>query len=372
MHILSVVWFKVLPPKYGGQKGTALFNRHLSTHVGLTCICSKNNEPGDETGYTVLPSLPNSKLQFFNPFCWFRITLKAKKIKADAIILEYPYHAIAGILAKKLLNITYILHEHNIEFARFKHLGKWWWKLLFYYEQWACQHADLIFFKTKEDVSTAVALFGLNAKKCCVVPYGIEKYKPPKKETIRQQLQLTGSEKIILFAGTLDYKPNAEAVVHIFRKLVPELEKSNELFKILICGRLKKKAFQYLKELKHPHVLFLGEVENIEPYYSISDVFINPVLYTGGVQTKIIEALAFHVAVVAFHPALAGIETALAASKIFAVENEDWQAFACAVQKSFTVKEKIPQPFFDYYNWNRIAAAAWKKLKLFQNPITSR
>lgn len=38
--ILSIVWYKVLPPVFGGQKGIAGFNKHLAKHHPLVCLCS--------------------------------------------------------------------------------------------------------------------------------------------------------------------------------------------------------------------------------------------------------------------------------------------------------------------------------------------
>lgn len=364
MNVLSVVWFKVLPPKYGGQKGTALFNQFLSKYVTLTCLCSKNNTPSDDLTYNVNATLPASKFQFLNPVCWYQIVTEAKKTKATIIILEYPYHALAGVLTKRLLGIKLVLHQHNIEYIRFKALGNRWWKALHVYERWACREADLVLFKTAQDLQTAITQFRLDPENCFIVPYGVTKPGLLQKQIyIHERYQIAPQDKLILFAGTLDYTPNAEAVINIYQHLVPALEDRGLLFKILICGRLKEKAFQYLKSFQNPHVIFIGEVEDIEPYFAAADVFINPVLYSSGIQTKILDALRNHCTVVAFKKALEGFDTELVLQKILPVENEAWSAFAAAIQDAVQVKTETPAAFFEQYSWETIAEKAWAKMK---------
>ena len=164
--ILSIVWHKVLPPMFGGQKGIAYFNRHLSSRYPLVCLCSKNNKPIDDLPYKILPLLPDSKWQFINPFCWRKIKSVAKKEKVTHIILEYPYHAIAAMRSKRATHAKLILHSHNIESERFRQMGKWWWKLLRVYEKWGLQKADLLMV-SREDLKRDLGSFAPEAE---VVP----------------------------------------------------------------------------------------------------------------------------------------------------------------------------------------------------------
>ncbi|HUQ97349.1 MAG TPA: glycosyltransferase family 4 protein, partial [Chitinophagaceae bacterium] len=222
MRVLSVVWFKVLPPKYGGQKGTALFNQALAPYVELTCICSKNNVATGEESYAIIPTLPVTKLQLLNPICWYRIIRQAQKVRPDFLFLEYPYHGIAALLAQKITGGKLVLHQHNIEFSRFKALGKWWWPLLFNYERWICKKADLVLCKTEKDFQSAHRYFNIARAKSLIVPYGISPGALTETRiNIRQLYNILPEEKIFLFAGTLDYSPNADAVENIYNLLAP-------------------------------------------------------------------------------------------------------------------------------------------------------
>ncbi len=303
--ILSVVWYKVLPAKYGGQKGIALFNKYLAREAELVCLCSKNNEPGGKVNYKLIPGLPVSKTQFINSFCWHKIISTVKKEKITHLILEHPYHGIAGWLAKKIHGVKLIVHSHNIEALRFKETGSRWWRLLAIYEKWVHRQANLNLFKTEDELQYAVANFGLNKEKCLVTHYGIdpEEKRPDQgvaKNIIAERHNILPPEKILLFAGTLDYKPNATAVENIYKEIAPRLAESNFQGRIIICGRNKLPSFQYLNSLSHPMVINAGEAEDIENYFAAADVFINPVLTGGGVQTKVIDALSYGFGVVAF------------------------------------------------------------------------
>ena len=123
IKVLSIVWYKVLPPKFGGQKAIAFFNENLGKLTSLSCICSRNNET-EKADYSAYNSLPISKTQFLNPFVWFKIYLVAKKTKSTHLILEFPYHGISGLICKKYLGTKLIINTHNIEFLRFKEQNK--------------------------------------------------------------------------------------------------------------------------------------------------------------------------------------------------------------------------------------------------------
>ena len=172
IRVLSIAWYKILPAKYGGQKGIALFNNELAKHFPLITLCSQNNEQFGEVPYKLIPGLPVSKWQFLSPSAWKKIQRTASKENVTHIILEHPYHGIAAIRARKQTPAKLIVHSHNIESLRFKQLGKWWWRFLAHYEKWVHRCADLNLFKTDSDQHWAINHFGLNIEKCMVVPYG--------------------------------------------------------------------------------------------------------------------------------------------------------------------------------------------------------
>lgn len=353
--ILSIVWYKVLPPVFGGQKGIAGFNNELARVHSLVCLCAGNNEPSEELRYKLIPRLPVSKLQFINPFVWQKIKAIAKKEKPTHIIIEHPYHGIAGLMAKWATGARLIVHSHNIESQRFRLLGKWWWWLLDKYERWAHRRADLSLFKTDADMEWAIEHFRLSPEKCLVIRYGIERplINPAAAIFTRQRHNIAEEEKILLFAGTLDYAPNAEAVANIYHKLAPELDKKGLKYKIIICGRNRTAGFFQLDSLSHPNIIRAGEVRDIHLYFQAADVFINTVTRGAGVQTKNMDAIANHCPVVCFSSMAEIMPIFLLGTKLFPAGMSNWEEFATTTIKASQIKEETPEHFFTYFVWQR-------------------
>ncbi len=363
--LLSIVWYKVLPPNYGGQKGIAHFNDHLAQHYPLVCLCSSNNESADNLLYKVLPGLPTSKTQFINPLTWLKIFYAAKQNHSTHLIVEHPYHGLAGWICQRLLQVKLIVHSHNIEHTRFQQQGKWWWKALMYYERWTHRQADLNLFKTTADLHYAVHYFKLNAGKCRLVPYGVSPLEVniPKEQAKAMLMEKHGIDplkKLLLFAGTLDYLPNAKAVEAIYHYIAPLLP-TNE-YTIVICGRNKLQAFQYLHLLQHPSVVYAGEVENITPYYAAADAFINPLTSSSGVQTKNIDALQRHLNVVCFENNVEGLHIELLPQKMFMATQNNWADFVLQISQACAKNELTPIAFFESMSWKTIVDRVAKRL----------
>lgn len=355
IRILSIVWYKVLPARFGGQKGIAHFNQALGKLFPLVCLCSRNNEPPADLSYTVLPVLPVNKWQFFNPFIYQRIISIAKRQRSSHIILEHPYHAKAALRASKVTGAKLIVHSHNIEFERYRQLGKRGWKLLYKLEKKVHQQADLNLFKTTDELEYAVEHFNLVPGRCMVMPYGIERPAKVDKTAARKLIEdrhgIFSTSKILLFAGTLDYFPNEQAVINLYTKIAPSLTGD---YKIIVCGRNKIKGFEHLNKLAHTNVINAREVKDIENYFAAADLFINPVMSGGGVQTKNLDALGYDLNVVCFDNMLSGIDISLCGDKIYTTSSGHWKVFTEAIDKAIAASpHPTPSSFFDYYSFDR-------------------
>jgi len=365
--ILSVVWYKVLPSRYGGQKGIVLFTKYLASLHKVVFLCSKNNEPDASMPFEVKAELPVIKSQFANPFCWKKIIGVARKIQPSFIIVEHPYHGIAGVRSARTTGAKLIVHAHNIESQRFREMGKWWWRFLAKYEAWTFKKAHLVLFKTEVDLHWAVEHYRMDLTKGFIVPYGIEKNSAPDRIKARtmigERYGLAEHEKILLFAGSLDYDPNARAVELIFKEIAPRLwQQKKYSFRILICGRNHLKRFQHLKGLNHPGVLYAGEVNDIETYFGGADLFLTPVYTGGGIQTKIVEAIRYNLNVVCLKEQVDENLISLAHEKLFLSSRNDHDVM---VKNIFSALEKncnTPQVFFDYYDWSNIVSRLNEKL----------
>jgi polysaccharide biosynthesis protein PslH len=355
-NFLSIVWYRVLPPEYGGQKGIAHLNDNLGNKVPLTCLCSRNNAAEDTLPYKVINSLPVSRFQFWNPSARKKILSLIRQQSFTHIIIEHPWHGWLGKY-KQRLGFRFIVHAHNIEHLRMKAKGKLWWRLVKKTEHKAFAAADHILFKTERDKASAIKLFNISPEKCLIVPYGIKDTEQPApnmeiKEQLRKKYNIPTGEKLLLFAGTLDYEPNARAVETITHHIIPLLQKKKFRFRLIICGALPEKRIEQLNAI--PQVTATGFVPSINDYMQLADTFINPVMSGSGIQTKNIEAIANGCSVVSTAFAATGLPAYLINKKVFVSPDHDWESFTNNIIKASSLATPVPPVFYDDYNWQNI------------------
>ena len=226
LKILSLVPYKFLPPDMGGQKGIAFFNRYLSKITNLLCVTTEENNNTHSEGYPIKNILSNSKLRYFNPFYFFKVSSIIREEKITHLIIEHPYYGWLGILLKWFCKVKLIVHSHNIESHRFKSMGRWWWGILWHYEKFTHKNANHSFFIQDDDRNYAIENFKLSPQDCTTITYGFELSHAPlaedkilARELICKKHNIPVTEKILLFNGTLGYKPNLDALNKILKKI---------------------------------------------------------------------------------------------------------------------------------------------------------
>jgi polysaccharide biosynthesis protein PslH len=361
INVLSLVSYKILPAKMGGQKGIALFNEYLSKEVNLTCVTTKNNDIVLAKGYKILNALSASQLRYINVFYFFLIKKVIKENAISHLIIEHPYYGWLGVLLKAFCKVKLTVHSHNIEALRFKSTGKWWWKILWHYEKWTYTKADTVFFITAEDLEYATKYFGIKKEKCTVITYGIEIDKIPtisEKENARAEIctihGIATNEKILFFNGTLDYGPNLDAVETILKKINPILVKNNNfIYKIIICGKGLPAIYNELKDYSNKNIIYAGFVNDIKTYFLGADIFINPVIDGGGIKTKLVEALGYNLSVVSTVSGAIGVPLSITENKMKVIEDNYGEQF-CEGIISIGISENTPKVFFEYFYWGEV------------------
>lgn len=365
VKILSLVSYKFLPPEMGGQKGIAFFNRYLSKHVSISCVTIKDNSQVIAEPYPVLNILSNSQARYINPLYFFKLKRIIKEEKITHLVVEHPYYGWLGILLRWFCKIKLIIHSHNIESLRFKSMGKWWWGILWQYEKLVHRNANHNFFIQDNDRNYAIENFKLNPQLCTVITYGFELSQAPspeEKQTAREILckkhDIQPWEKILLFNGTLGYKPNLDALDIILKKINPLLlANDNFKYRIIICGNKLPAHYNGLVEYKEKNIIYAGFVDDINLYFKGCDIFINPVIDGGGIKTKVVEALGYDLSVISTASGAIGIPTEITGNKIKIIADGDWGSFVGLIQTLDTT-ETIPPAFFDHFYWDNIAQKA--------------
>lgn len=357
--ILNIVPYPFLPYFSGGQKLIAHFNQFLGEKRKLYVAGTSDNLPYGKESYHFLPFLLRSKVRYIDLTAYFRIRKFILANGIDTLIIEHPYLGWLGWMLKTTTSVKLIYHTHNVEFARFRSLGKFWWPLLKVYERMSLHSADIVCCISREDRNQFIQELKIPPEKCIIVPYGIlQKKVPENKSTLKAAIcnrhGLDPERQLLFFNGLLDYAPNTQALQNIIEKVNPLLQQSGLAYEILIAGKRLPAYFNELKDLKKAHIHYAGFVEDIDNYTAAADLLLNPIMTGGGVKTKVIEAIGLDTSVVSTRSGAIGVDMQLCGDKISIVEDGDWNAFADKMIAQLKVHPQTPSVFYEQYYWGNI------------------
>lgn len=365
--VLNIVPYPYLPFFSGGQKLIAYFNEFLGKECELHVAGTANNNIRQVKNYTFHPLLNPNRLRYINPILIFSLGKLIRNKQIDTVILEHPYYGWLGWILKKRFPVRLIVHTHNIEYERFRSIGKAWWKLLRIYETWVLRQADEILCISEEDRKWMIEKMQIEKNRCILVPYGIPYRTPPEdkikcKELICQNHGLDRNLPLLFFNGLLDYKPNLEALDVILNEMLPRLREQELPYNILIAGKRLPETYKDLKAWNKQQVFYAGFVDDIDLYTKAADILLNPVISGGGVKTKMIEALGANTSVVATQSGSAGVDVSVCGGKLKIVPDYDWFLFTQTVIE--TIKEQktdIPDAFYKKHYWGEVVRIVFNK-----------
>lgn len=99
----------------------------------------------------------------------------------------------------------------------------------------------------------------------------------------------------MLFMGTLDYRPNVDAVEYLVEEILPEVKGIRPDATLTIVGQGEPRILQ---RFRHPGVTVTGRVPDVRPYLARAAAAVVPVRIGGGTRLKVVEALSMEKAVV--------------------------------------------------------------------------
>ncbi len=363
-NIAVIIPYYFVPPRNGGHHAAFGFCDALAKERDIVVVSTTNNQT-TPLPFRLEQLFADRFFKYFSPAVAWRLWRFFKKEHVKTCIIQQPFIGLITLPVCRILRIRFIVYIHNIEFQRFKTIGKWWWRILYFIEWFIYRSADHLFFISPDDLEEATPIFRLLPKKSTVIPYGTRLEAAPDdqaeaRQTVLQQHQFADNEFLILFFGPQNYRPNLEAVERIIDKINPILlKKAKFKYRILICGGGLPKHYNNLKEYKNQHIDYLGFVENINTYIKAADVVINPITSGGGVKTKIIEAIALGTTVVSTRTGAKGVLTEACGEKLLIAEDTDNESFASTlIQLQSRNKSQTPRQFYKTYHWSKLIQEA--------------
>jgi len=373
--IFAIISYPFLPATTGGEISTLQILSFIGHQTDLKIFTVDPYKPVDQNSFSfdIEFGMRFKLTRYLNPFLLFGVLSKIKTQGADAIFFDQPFMGWMIPFLRLFTGKKVFIRSNNIEYLRFKSMGKSWWPLMRLYEKWVYRLANLVIFVSDVDQQKAIHGFGLNPNKTLLTPYGIPQKEVPAlipnaQQIIRQRHNLGSNQKILLFFATLSYQPNFEAVEFIADHISPLLQKElGDNFCILICGKnLPEPLVQKVKA--NPQLQYLGFVEDIETYIDGADVMINPILSGGGVKTKAIDTLGRGQTVISTTTGAEGINPGVCGKNLQVAPDHNWPAFVGLITKHFGQdKPQIPDSFFEVYSWPGIVSKLLEKLN--EHPI---
>lgn len=131
-----------------------------------------------------------------------------------------------------------------------------------------------------------------------------------------------GAGPRFVFTGTMDYRPNVDAVCWFAREVWPLVRRDLPEAQFVVVGRDPAPTVQRLADI--PGIEVTGSVPDVRPYFGDATAAVVPLRIARGVQNKVLEAMAAGRAVIGSPGALEGLSLALGSEAVQAGTPEQW------------------------------------------------
>jgi glycosyltransferase involved in cell wall biosynthesis len=169
------------------------------------------------------------------------------------------------------------------------------WLKLARYERAVMYGADGVAAVSEEDQRMLLRL--QPAARIGVVPNGVDTAHFSRSALVGERGgPLSLAANTLVFSGTLDFRPNVDAVLWFAREALPRIRAQRHDVRLLVVGKRPAPALRALA--KQGLLTLTGEVPDARPYIAGAAVYVVPMRIGGGVRLKLLEALALEVPVV--------------------------------------------------------------------------
>jgi glycosyltransferase involved in cell wall biosynthesis len=93
----------------------------------------------------------------------------------------------------------------------------------------------------------------------------------------------------ILFTGSIDYRPNTDAVLYFAREIFPRILRAQRRATLMVVGMRPPPE---ITALAGPNIVITGAVADVRPYLQRATVVVAPLRMGSGTRLKLLEAMA--------------------------------------------------------------------------------
>ena len=224
------------------------------------------------------------------------------------------------------------------------------WQKLRYFEAWACRQVDAV--AAVSDVDARALQRLVPGLQVAVVPNGID---VAMHAAYRAPVDVLPAHSLV-FTGTMDYRPNVDAVLWFASRVYPLIQQSVPDVRFYIVGRQPHPRLDPLREQRG--IVITGTVPDTRPYIAGADVYVIPLLSGGGTRFKVLEAMTLRCPIVSTTMGCDGFPVLSGREVILADEPEDFARAVTELLQDADRRERLRQAGFDFasahYDWSAI------------------
>jgi glycosyltransferase involved in cell wall biosynthesis len=192
------------------------------------------------------------------------------------------------------------------------------WQKLAAYERRALRRFSGVLAVSEEDRRALLRLDP--ALNIAIVPNGVDT------DYFAPQAAVGGQRAAVVFTGTLDFRPNVDALRWFVAQALPLIRRRRPDAHLLAVGRSPSAA---VRALAGPAVTIHADVPDVRPFVAGAAAYVVPMRMGGGVRLKLLEALAMEAPVVSTALGAEGVEGLQAGAHLLLAD--DAEGFADAV-----------------------------------------
>jgi polysaccharide biosynthesis protein PslH len=223
----------------------------------------------------------------------------------DLIIIESSFLLLYVDLFRKYSDAKIILRSHNVEYRIWKQSSKkeksflrkyYFAKLSLQLKKFELEHLNKVdgVFCISEQDKEFFRRRGVKTR-MEVIPVFME---------LKEGYEVDYDCNDFFYLGSMNWKPNIDAVRWIVTAIVPKYKKINSEVKFHIAGSHMSKM---VKAMGNKNVIFHGKVDNVFEFMSKHGTLIVPLKTGSGVRIKILEALSLGVPIISTDKGKEGI-----------------------------------------------------------------